>query len=207
LRPSELLMALSDWVFVETTIWIMAFLTAYKEVKILSKYLVRAARRTLLLLIYRRQKQNKNYLWGWGEQKHKKRKKILSTFLSSNDSNLSFRRKQSSNFIIANCKTCFFLSILGSSLYSCHDINCLIKHSLRMNNVMWVIWVIRAMWVMWVIWVIWVIWVRHNLSSKARVDLLCLTGLNLFWIDCRFVPPTINGVFFAFLSQRFIFSA
>jgi hypothetical protein len=86
----------------------MAFLTAYKEVKILSKYLVRAARRTLLLLIYRRQKQNKNYLWGWGEQKHKKRKKILSTFLSSNDSNLSFRRKQSSNFIIANCKTWFF---------------------------------------------------------------------------------------------------
>jgi len=78
LRPSELLMTLSDWVFVETTIWIMAFLTAYKEVKILSKYLVRAARRTLLLLIYRRQKQNKNYLWGWGEQK--KRKKYLQLF-------------------------------------------------------------------------------------------------------------------------------
>ncbi len=111
LRPSELLMTLSDWVFVEMTIWIMAFLTAYKEVKILSKYLVRAARRTLLLLIYRRQKQNKNYLWGWGEQKHKKRKKLVSTFLSCNDSNLSFRRKQSSNFIIANCKTWFFFSL------------------------------------------------------------------------------------------------
>jgi hypothetical protein len=58
----------------------MAFLTAYKEVKILSKYLVRAARRTLLLLIYRRQKQNKNYLWGWGEQKHKNEKNYFQLF-------------------------------------------------------------------------------------------------------------------------------